>query len=66
MVGNLVFTIKIGEKFYIGENILVELISRDSNKVRVRVVAPKEIKVLREKLLNEPREWFIRIKRILY
>jgi carbon storage regulator CsrA len=48
----LTITVKEGQKLYIGDNIIVHLRpdSVGSNQVKLSVDAPKDVKILREKL----------------
>lgn len=52
----LVLTRKLGEKFWIGENVCVVVLEMGPGKVRLGIDAPKEIKIEREELRNLPNE----------
>lgn len=42
-----------GEQIYIGENIVIELVSITDRRALIGVLAPEELKVLRGEHLNE-------------
>lgn len=46
----LVLSRKIGEKLLIGDNIEVVVVDIDRGKVRLGIVAPREVLVLREEI----------------
>lgn len=48
----LVLTRRVGQKFFIGHDISVEIISVDGSQVRIGISAPKEIVVHREEIYN--------------
>ena len=50
----LVFTVRKGERFFIGDNAVVEIVESSDGRVRVGVTAPRTVKVLREDLLSVP------------
>jgi carbon storage regulator len=53
----LVLTRREGQRIQIGNDVTVELVSIDGGEVRLRVVAPREVRVLREEILSrEPKE----------
>lgn len=41
-----------GEQLIIGDNVVVEILEISGNQVRLGVAAPKDVKVLREELLE--------------
>jgi len=47
----LVLTRRPGEKVYIGEDICVEVRGIKGNQVKIGIVAPKDVKILREELI---------------
>lgn len=52
----LVLTRKIGEKIVINNEITVEVLSIDRNKIRLGIVAPQEVPVYRSELLEQQAE----------
>ena len=48
----LVLTRKPGERIVIGENITVTVLAVEGSRIRLGVEAPKEIAVMREKLVQ--------------
>lgn len=54
----LVLSRKLGEKVMIGKNgeIVLEIIEIDGNKIRIGVVAPRDIPVFREELWRQMKE----------
>ena len=50
----LVLTRKLGEKIYIGHNIVLTVVDIDRYKVRIGVSAPRDMKVWREELYVAP------------
>jgi carbon storage regulator len=46
----LVLTRKIGEKVVIGDSIVVTVLEASKNKVRIGILAPSDIPILREEL----------------
>lgn len=48
----LVLTRRVGDKVCIGDDVTLEVVSVDSGKVRLGIVAPKEVLVLRAELLE--------------
>ncbi|MDR1619823.1 MAG: carbon storage regulator, partial [Clostridiales bacterium] len=49
----LVLSRKKGEKLIFGENIIVEVLSIDGDRVSIGIDAPREIRVYRKELLDE-------------
>lgn len=47
----LVLTVKIGEKLYIGDDIQIVVTQRDSRHLKIGIEAPKDVRIVREKLL---------------
>jgi carbon storage regulator len=47
---SLVISRKPGERFMIGENIIVEIVAIHGSQVRIAIDAPKEIPIVREEL----------------
>lgn len=52
----LVLTRKVDEEIVINDNITITVVSIDRNKVRIGVVAPREISVYRSELLEAKAE----------
>jgi carbon storage regulator len=52
----LVLTRKVGEKIVINDNITVMVTAIDGGKVRLGVIAPREVSVDREEIAQEKRE----------
>lgn len=48
----LVLTRKIGDRIYIGKDIYITLLDIDHNKARIGIVAPHNLLILREELLQ--------------
>ena len=42
---------RIGEKIFIGDNIVITIVDIDRGKIRLGIQCPPEIKILREELL---------------
>jgi carbon storage regulator len=53
----LVLTRKLGQRFVIGDSIIVTVLHVESGKVRLGVQAPSQIKILREELQPCATEW---------
>lgn len=49
----LVITMKLGEPFNISDNIEVTIEERTGNYVRVRIKAPKDIKITRKNYIDK-------------
>ena len=52
----LVLTRKLGEKIRIGDSITVTVVEVDRGKVRIGIEAPKDVRVMRDELLNPDRD----------
>ena len=50
----LILTRRIGETLLIGEDIEVNVLDVRGQQVRFGIAAPKDVKVLRKELVNEP------------
>lgn len=48
----LVLTRKLGEKIRIGDGITLTVVEVDRGKVRIGIEAPKDVRIMREELLN--------------
>ena len=46
----IVLTRRIGERIYIGDNIILEVVDTEGPRARIGVDAPREVLVLREEL----------------
>lgn len=54
----LVLAINRNDKVYIGDDIYIQLLRVNSeHQIKLGFEAPKEIKILREKLKNKEEEW---------
>ena len=51
----LVISRKINQRIHIGDNIVIEIVDIDRNKIRVGIECPREILILREELLTAPK-----------
>ena len=49
----LVLSRKKGEALKIGENITLEILSIDGDRIRIGIAAPKEVRIIRKELLDE-------------
>jgi carbon storage regulator len=49
----LVLSRKIGESISIGQDISIEIVAIEGERVRVGIQAPKEVRVFRKELLKE-------------
>lgn len=49
----LVLSRKVGEKFLIGDEITVEVLKIEGSKIRLGIVAPRSVRVLRSELTVE-------------
>lgn len=52
----LVLARRVGEEIVIGDNVRVTVLEIRGNQVRLGVVAPQSVRVLREEILNRPVE----------
>lgn len=50
----LVLSRKLGEKIYIGENIVITVVDIDRGKIRLGIECPRDIPIYREELLPPP------------
>lgn len=48
----LIISRKIGERVMIGQNIVITVCDVDSNKAKIGINAPKEIRIMRTELLE--------------
>jgi carbon storage regulator len=51
-MGKLVLSRKVRERIILGDRIAVEVVSIKGNTVRIAIEAPKEVKVLRQEIVN--------------
>jgi len=51
-IGRLKLSGKVGERFMIGDDMIVTIVAISGNQVRLEFEAPKSIKVFRENLYN--------------
>lgn len=49
----LVLTRKKGEGIYLGEDVTIEIISIEGDRISIGIEAPREIKIFRKELLDE-------------
>lgn len=54
--GHLVLTRRRDESIMIGDDITVTILQVDGGKVRIGILAPKEVLILREELYTPPTE----------
>lgn len=47
----LVLSRKLGEKIYIGSNIIITVVDIDRGKIRLGIEAPKDVPIYRQELL---------------
>ena len=52
----LVISRKVGEKFFVGEEITITVVRVSNGGVRIGIEAPKELSVMREELVTEEPE----------
>lgn len=52
----LVLSRKPGERIFIGDDIVITLVRVSGQTVRIGIKAPKEIKIMREELLEKTNE----------
>lgn len=48
----IVLTRRIGERIYIGDDIIIEVVDTEGTRAKVGVDAPREVLVLREEVTN--------------
>ena len=53
MSGNLVLTRKVGQKLMIGTEVVVEVAGISGDKVRLRIIAPLSVLILRDELAGK-------------
>jgi carbon storage regulator len=51
-MGKLVLSRKVRERIIVGDRVAVEVVSIKGNTVRIAIEAPKEVKVLRQEIVN--------------
>lgn len=51
--GRVVLTRKTGEEICVGDDVVIEVREIRRNQVRIAVIAPKSVRVLRRELLEE-------------
>ena len=56
MAGKLVLQVREGEYILIGSDIIVTLERLQSNRTSISIEAPKDVKILRGKLVEEQRD----------
>lgn len=54
--GHLVLTRRRDESFMIGDDITITILQVDGGKVRIGILAPKNVVILREELYTAPKE----------
>ena len=54
--GSLVLTRRAGESVQIGDDVTVHVVGVGGGRVRLMIVAPKEVKILRTEIIDKPRE----------
>lgn len=54
--GHLVLTRRRDESFMIGHDITVTILQVDGGKVRLGILAPRDVKILREELYTAPQQ----------
>ena len=50
----LVITRRTDEQFFIGDNVVVKIVSVDGGRVRIGIEAPGGLKILREEMVTAP------------
>jgi carbon storage regulator len=53
----LVLTRKIGQEIVIGDNIRIKVVAIDGGRVRIGVVAPKDVVVDRQEIYDRRKQW---------
>jgi carbon storage regulator len=61
-MGRLVLTRKIGESILIGEDIIVSITGYDRGAIRVSIVAPTSVPVVRSEIKGTPRKKDLQVK----
>ena len=51
-MGSLVVTRKDGEAIHIGDDVMIEVLEINGRRAKIRVVAPKDVQILRGELLQ--------------
>jgi len=61
----LVLSRKLGEKVYVGRDIVITVVDIDRGKIRLGIHAPRSVEVLREELAdpNDPRRQLVKLDR---
>lgn len=49
----LVLSRKTGERFAIGDNIVITVVEIDRGKIRLGISAPREVSIVREEIVSE-------------
>jgi carbon storage regulator len=49
----LVLSRKVGERIYVGRDVIITLVSIDKGRARIGITAPRDTEILREELLSE-------------
>lgn len=52
-MGSLVVTRKDGEAIHIGSDVMIEVLEINGRRAKIRVVAPKDVQILRGELLHQ-------------
>lgn len=52
-MGSLVVTRKDGEAIHIGNDVVIEVLEINGRRAKIRVVAPKDVQILRGELLQQ-------------
>ena len=52
----LVLTRKMGEKILIGDNVVIEIVKVQGNRVWIGLEAPASVKILREEIKGKPKK----------
>jgi len=53
----LVLSRKVGQKIMIDDHITVQIVSISGNKIRLGIVAPPDVEILREELAAQAESW---------
>lgn len=54
--GSLVLTRRAGESIQVGDDVTVHVVEVGGGKVRLIIVAPKAVKILRTEIIDKPKE----------